>query len=91
MKYMWPKQRFISTPITLPLIDSLEVAREQIAKLASLGMQGEIDLDSMTAISRTIALAAGLRLEELEGFSPTGRPSSEITAACTGAAVPSRR
>jgi len=66
MKYMWARQRFISTPITLPLIDSLEVARAHIAILASMAMRGEIDLDSTTAISRTIALAAGLRLEELE-------------------------
>jgi hypothetical protein len=66
VRYLLPRHRYVSDPIQLPVIDNLAEARSQIAKLASLGMQGLIDLDSMLTLSRTIALAAGLRLEELE-------------------------
>ena len=66
-KYLLPRmQRFIPAPIEMPLIESLEIARQQIARLAVMGATGELDLESMTAISRTICLAAGLRLSELE-------------------------
>ena len=43
--------------VEMPVIDGLEVARAQIARLAVLAGAGELDLDSMTAISKTLALA----------------------------------
>ena len=52
--------------VEMPEINSLEVARSEIARLAVLAGEGSLDLDSMTSISKTIALAAGLRYEELE-------------------------
>lgn len=65
-KYLMPRQHFVPEPIDLPPAKDLIEARMQIGKLASLAAEGVLDLDSMTAISRTLALAAGLRLEELE-------------------------
>ena len=66
MKYLLPRPKLVTTPVDLPPVDSLIEIRAQIAKLASLAAGGVLDIDSMTAISRTLALAAGLRLEELE-------------------------
>jgi hypothetical protein len=65
-RYLLPRQRFVAMSVEMPVIDGLEVARAQIARLAVLAGAGDLDLDSMTSISKTIALAAGLRLEELE-------------------------
>lgn len=67
-KYLMPRLRFVPATVALPLVNDLVEARMQIAKLANLALQGAIDLDSMTQVSRTLALAAGLRLEELEGI-----------------------
>lgn len=65
-KHLMPRHRFVPEPVDLPPAADLVEIRAQIAKLASLAASGELDLDSMTQIARTLALAAGLRLEELE-------------------------
>jgi hypothetical protein len=65
-RYLMPRHHFVPEPVDLPPAKDLVEARLQIGKLASLTAEGVLDLDSMTAISRTLALAAGLRLEELE-------------------------
>ena len=66
LRFLMPRHRFVPEPVDLPPAADLAEIRAQIAKLASLAASGELDLDSMTQIARTLALAAGLRLEELE-------------------------
>ena len=65
-RFLLPRQRFVAMSVEMPEISSLEVARAQIARLAVLAGEGSLDLDSMTAISKTLAIASGLRTEELE-------------------------
>jgi hypothetical protein len=66
LRFLMPRHRFVPAPVDLPPVNDLTEMRAQIAKLASLAAEGVLDIDSMTAISRTLALAAGLRWEELE-------------------------
>jgi len=65
-RYLMPRHRFVPEPVDLPPAQNAGEIQLQIARLASLAGEGSLDLDSMTAISRVLAMALGARLEELE-------------------------
>ncbi len=75
-----PRHRFVPGPVDLPQAEDLAEARMQIATLASLAAEGVLDLDSMTTIARVLAMAIGVRLEELEEIVSEREASSDDDA-----------
>jgi Family of unknown function (DUF5681) len=65
-RYLLPRPKMVFQPVDLPPAKDAAEIQAQIARLASLAGEGALDLDSMTAISRLLAMALGARPEELE-------------------------
>jgi hypothetical protein len=66
LRYLLPHPKLVLTPIDLePAKDAAE-AQAQIGMLTSMAARGELDLDSLHALSRALALAIDARLAELE-------------------------
>jgi hypothetical protein len=55
----------VLTPVDLPPAQDAAEAKRQIAELASMAARGELDLDSLHALSRALAMAIDARLGEL--------------------------
>jgi Family of unknown function (DUF5681) len=66
LRYLLPHPKLVLTPIDLtPAKDAAE-AQAQIGMLTSMAARGELDLDSLHALSRALAMAIDARLGELE-------------------------
>jgi hypothetical protein len=66
LRYLLPHPKLVLTPIDLaPAKDAAE-AQVQIGVLTSMAARGELDLDSLHALSRALAIAIDARLAELE-------------------------
>ena len=76
-RFLLPRPRLNLTPIDLPEAQEVGELRAQISKLASLAAGGALDLDSMTAIARVLAMALGARMEELEEILETREAESD--------------
>ena len=61
-----PRYRFVSESVDLPLAQSAAESQEQIARLTSMAARGDLDLDSLQVLSRSLTLAIDTRLEVLE-------------------------
>jgi Family of unknown function (DUF5681) len=65
-RYLLPHPKLVLTPINLPAVQNAVEAQAQIGMLTSLAARGELDLDSLHALSRALVLAIDTRLSELE-------------------------
>jgi Family of unknown function (DUF5681) len=65
LRYLLPHP-MVLTPIDLEPVKDAGEAQAQIGMLTSTAAQGELDLDSLHALSRALALAIDARLAELE-------------------------
>ena len=63
---MLPKYRFVSESVDLPLAQSAAESQEQIARLTSMAARGDLDLDSLQVLTRSLTLSIDTRLEVLE-------------------------
>ena len=63
---MRPRGRYVAEPIDLKPAQSAAQAREQIGVLTSMAAKGELDLDTLHALSRALQMAISTRIEELE-------------------------
>jgi hypothetical protein len=66
LKYLLPLPRVIATPVSLPVAQSAGEAQEQIAQLTVMAARGDLDLDALQILSRSLTLAIDTRLSELE-------------------------
>jgi hypothetical protein len=66
LKYLLPRSRTISTPVDLPTAQSAAEAQEQIAMLTVLAARGDLDIDALPVLTRSLTLAIDTRLEALE-------------------------
>jgi hypothetical protein len=60
--------RMISTPVNLPVAQSPAEAQEQIAMVTAMAARGDLDLDALQILSRSLAIAIDERLAEIEGI-----------------------
>jgi hypothetical protein len=65
-RYLLPHPKLVLTPIDLEPVKDAAEAQAQIGMLTSMAARGELDLDSLHALSRALALAIDPRLAELE-------------------------
>jgi hypothetical protein len=61
-----PRHRYVSSPVDLPVAQSAGEAQEQIAMLTTMAARGDLDLDALHVLSRTLTMAIDTRLKELE-------------------------
>ena len=54
------------TPVDLPAAQNAAEAQAQTGMLTSMAARGELDLESLHALSRALAMAIDARLGELE-------------------------
>jgi hypothetical protein len=66
LKYLLPLPRVIATPVDLPLAQSAAEAQEQIARLTSMAARGDLDLDALQVLTRSLTLSIDTRLARLE-------------------------
>jgi hypothetical protein len=66
LKYLLPLPRVISTPISLPAAQSAAEAQEQIAQLTVMAARGDLDMDALPVLTRSLTLSIDTRLEVLE-------------------------
>jgi hypothetical protein len=66
LKYLLPLPRVISTPVDLPQAQSAAEAQEQIAQLTVMAARGDLDIDALPVLTRSLTLAIDTRLEALE-------------------------
>jgi hypothetical protein len=66
LKYLLPRSRTISTPVDLPVVQSAGEVQEQIAMLTAMAARGDLDLDALHILSRTLMMAIDARLSEIE-------------------------
>jgi hypothetical protein len=63
---MLPKFRFVSAPVDMPLAQSADEAQQQISMLTVMAARGDLDLDALATLTRSLTLAIDTRLEVLE-------------------------
>jgi hypothetical protein len=66
LKYLLPRSRTIGTPVELPVVQSAAEAQEQIAMLTVMAARGDLDLDALHILSRTLTMAIDARLSQIE-------------------------
>jgi hypothetical protein len=66
LKYLLPLPKVISTPVSLPAAQSAAEAQEQIAQLTVMAARGDLDLDALPVLTRSLTLSIDTRLEVLE-------------------------
>jgi len=66
LKYLLPMPRVISTPVDLPMAQSAAEAQEQIAQLTVMAARGDLDIDALPVLTRSLTLAIDTRLSQLE-------------------------
>jgi hypothetical protein len=57
LKYLLPHPKVVMTPVDLPVAQSAAEAQEQISMLVQMTARGDLDLDSLAVLSRTLTLA----------------------------------
>ena len=67
-RFLLPRPKMVCAPFDLPPARTATEAKEQIGKLVSLAAKGEIDLDSLHALSSSLQMAISSRMEELEAI-----------------------
>jgi hypothetical protein len=67
-RFFYPKHRYVSVPVELPVAQSLSEAQEQIAMLVSMAARGDLDLDSTKILTDGLASSIDTKLEEIEEF-----------------------
>ena len=58
--------RLIATPISLPAAQSAAEAQEQIAQLTMMAARGDLDMDALPVLTRSLTLSIDTRLARLE-------------------------
>jgi hypothetical protein len=66
LKYLLQLPRVISTPVDLPAAQSAAEAQEQIAQLTVMAARGDLDIDALPILTRSLTMAIDTRLEALE-------------------------
>jgi aryl-alcohol dehydrogenase-like predicted oxidoreductase len=66
LKYLLHLPRVISTPVDIPAAQSAAEAQEQIAQLTVMAARGDLDLDALQVLTRSLTLSIDTRLSELE-------------------------
>jgi hypothetical protein len=56
----------VAEPIDLPVAQSAAEAQEQIAMLVAMTARGDMDLDALQILARTLTMAIDTRLSEIE-------------------------
>jgi hypothetical protein len=67
-RFFYPRFRFTSAPVDLPVAQSLAEAQEQIAMLVSMAARGDLDLDSAKILTDGLASSIDTALEEVDEF-----------------------
>jgi Family of unknown function (DUF5681) len=60
-----PKYRVVMTTVEMPVAQSAGEAQEQIAMLTTMAARGDLDLDALQILSRSLTLAIDTRLTQL--------------------------
>jgi hypothetical protein len=68
LKHLLPLPRVNTTPVNLPIAQSSAECQEQIAQLTVMAARGDLDLDALQVLSRSLTLAIDTRLAEIEGL-----------------------
>ena len=66
LKYLLPLPRVISTPVDLPVAQSAGEAQEQIAHVTVMAARGDLDIEALPVLTRSLTLAIDTRLTQLE-------------------------
>ena len=61
-----PKYRVVMTPVDMPVAQSAGEAQEQIAMLTTMAAPGDLDLDALQILSKSLTLAIDTRLTQLD-------------------------
>jgi hypothetical protein len=77
LKHLLPLPRVISTPVELPLAQSASEAQEQIAMLTTMAARGDLDIDALPILTRSLTLAIDTRLTQLEEIIETREGEAE--------------
>ena len=62
LKYLLPMPRLIATPVELPAAQSAAEAQEQIAQLTVMAARGDLDLNALATLTRSLTLSIDTRL-----------------------------
>jgi hypothetical protein len=81
LKYLLPMPKLIATPVDLPLAQSAHEAQEQIARLTTMAARGDLDLDALQVLTRSLMLSIDTRLAEIEGIIEERQAEGEDYAA----------
>jgi hypothetical protein len=66
VKHIFPMPKVTTTPIDLPQAQSAAEAQEQIAQLTVMAARGDLDIDALPILTRSLTMAIDTRLEALE-------------------------
>lgn len=78
LKYLLPPlPRVIATPVDLPLAQSAAEAQEQIAMLTTMAARGDLDIEVLPVLTRSLTLAIDTRLSQLEEIIETREGEAE--------------
>ena len=83
LKFLLPRCRMISTPIDLPVAQSAAEAQEQIAMLVAMTARGDMDLDALQILAKTLTMAVDARLAEIEEIIGERRPATRAPLRAT--------
>jgi hypothetical protein len=75
LKYLLPSPRLIATPVSLPAAQSAAEAQDQIAQLTVMAARGDLDMDAVPVLTRSLTLSIDTRLARLEEL--VGKRESE--------------
>ena len=67
-RYFYPRHRYVSAQVDLPVAQSLAEAQEQIAMLVSMTARGDLDLDGAKILMDGLASSVDTKLTEIDEF-----------------------
>ena len=67
-RFFYPRHRYVSMPVDLPVAQSLAEAQEQIGMLVSMAARGDLDLDSAKILTDGLGASIDTSLEEVDEF-----------------------
>jgi hypothetical protein len=67
-RYFYPRHRYVSAQVDLPVAQSLAEAQEQIAMLVSMTARADLDLDGAKILMDGLASSVDTKLTEIDEF-----------------------
>jgi hypothetical protein len=68
LKYLLVLPRVISTPVDMPVAQCAAEAQLQISQLTAMAARGDLDLDALQVLSRSLTMAIDTKLIQLEAI-----------------------